>query len=218
MYSVEIYGRVRRAVYVEGMSERQVAREFGLARETVRKMLQYAVPPGYRRQQPAKRPKLDAWVGGIDQILEEDRSRPRKQPHTAKRIHERLRAEHGFSGGYTIVKDYVRLRKVNQREMFVPLVHPAGDAQADFGEALVVIGGAERKAHYLAIDLPQSDDCFVMAFPAETTEAFVEGPNQAVAYFGGVPASILSDTTNLAVTRLLADSTMKKPPPVSAMH
>jgi transposase len=70
MYSVEIYGRVRRAVYVEGMSERQVAREFGLARETVRKMLQYAVPPGYRRQQPAKRPKLDAWVGVIDQILQ----------------------------------------------------------------------------------------------------------------------------------------------------
>lgn len=109
MYSVGIYGRVRRAVYVEGMSERQLAREFGLARETVRKMLQYAVPPGYRRQQPARRPKLDAWVGVIDQMLEEDRSRPRKQRHTAKRIHERLRAEHGFSGGYTIVKDYVRL-------------------------------------------------------------------------------------------------------------
>ena len=123
MYSVEIYGRVRRAVYVEGMSERQVAREFGLARETVRKMLQYAVPPGYRRQQPAKRPKLDAWVGVIDQILEEDRSRPRKQRHTAKRIHERLRAEHGFSGGYTIVKDYVRLRKVNQREMCRWCIH-----------------------------------------------------------------------------------------------
>src|SRR5216684_2374683 len=180
-----------------GMSERQVAREFGLARETVRKMLQYAVPPGYRRQQPAKRPKLDAWVGVIDQILEEDRSRPRKQRHTAKRIHERLRAEHGFSGGYTIVKDYVRLRKVNQREMFVPLVHPPGDAQAGCGEALVVIGGAERKAHYLAIDLPQSDDCFVMAFPAETTEAFVEGHNQAFAYFGECPAAFFTTTRSL---------------------
>src|SRR5260370_21278857 len=175
----EAYGRVRRAVYVEGMSERQVAREFGLARETVRKMLQYAVPPGYRRQQPAKRPKLDAWVGVIDQMLEEDRSRPRKQRHTAKRIHERLRAEHGFSGGYTIVKDYGRLRKVNQREMFVPLVHPAGDAQADFGEALGVMGGAERKAHYLSILLPPSDDCVAMAFSAEPPEQCVAGPNPA---------------------------------------
>src|SRR5258708_11513886 len=154
MYSVEIYGRVRRAVYVEGMSERQVAREFGLARETVRKMLQYAVPPGYRRQQPAKRPKLDAWVGVIDQILEEDRSRPRKQRHTAKRIHERLRAEHGFSGGYTIVKDYVRLRKVNQREMFVSLVHPPGDAQAASAQPLLLIAEPDPKAHNLTIHLP----------------------------------------------------------------
>ena len=174
MYTVEIYARVRRSVYVEGKSERQVAREYGLARETVRKMLQYAVPPGYRRQQPAKRPKLDPWVGVIDAILEEDRTRPRKQRHTAKRIHERLRDEHGFSGGYTIVKDYVRLRERSQREMFVPLVHPPGEAQADFGEALAVIGGEKRKVHYLAIDLPQSDDCFVMAFPAKTTEAFLE--------------------------------------------
>ena len=172
---MELYVRVRREVQVEGKSERQVAREYGLARETVRKMMQYAAPPGYRRQEPAKRPKLDPWVGVIDQILEEDRERPRKQRHTAKRIHERLREGHGFSGGYTIVKDYVRLRKVRQREMFVPLVHPPGDAQADFGEALAVIGGEERKAHYLVIDLPQSDDCFVMAFPAETTEAFLEG-------------------------------------------
>ena len=78
MYTVEIYARVRRAVYVEGMSERRVAREFGLARETVRKMMKYPAPPGYRRQQPAKRPKLDPWVGVIDQILEEDRTRPRK--------------------------------------------------------------------------------------------------------------------------------------------
>ena len=144
MYTVELYARVRRAVQVEGKSERQVAREYGLARETVRKMLQSSIPPGYRRQQPAKRPKLDPWVGVIDVILQEDRERPRKQRHTAKRIHERLREEHGFGGGYTIVKDYVRLRELRQREMFVPLQHPPGDAQADFGEALAVIDGEER--------------------------------------------------------------------------
>jgi len=207
---VELYARVRRAVQVDGKSEREVAREYGLARETVRKMLQYSIPPGYRRQQPAKRPKLDPWVGVIDAILEEDREQPRKQRHTAKRIYQRLREEHGFSGGYTIVKDYVRLRKLQQREMFVPLVHPPGDAQADFGEALVVIGGQQRKAHYLAMDLPQSDDCFVMAFPAETTEAFLEGHNQALLYFGGVPRTILYDNTKLAVAQILGDGTRKK--------
>jgi transposase len=207
---VELYARVRRAVAVDKMSEREAARQFGLARETVRKMLRYSVPPGYRRQQPARRPKLDAWVGAIDQILEHDKTESKKQRHTAKRIFERLRDEHSYTGGYTIVKDYVRLRKLSQREMFVPLEHPPGDAQADFGEAMVVIGGVECKAHYLAMDLPQSDDSFVMAFPAETTEAFLEGHNHAFAYFGGVPRTILYDNTKLAVARILGDGTRMK--------
>jgi transposase len=210
VYTVELYARVRRAVVVDKMSEREAARQFGLARETVRKMLRYSAPPGYRRQQPARRPKLDAWVGTIDQILQDDETRGKKQRHTAKRIFERLRDEHSYAGGYTIVKDYVRLRKLRQREMFVPLEHPPGDAQADFGEAQVVIGGVERKAHYLAVDLPQSDDCFVMAFPAETTEAFLEGHNHAFAYFGGVPRTILYDNTKLAVARILGDGTRTK--------
>src|SRR5271169_6900119 len=132
MFQVEIYGRVRRAVRVEGRSQRAVAREFGLSRETVRKMLQYAVPPGYQRQQPIKRPKLGPWLGAIDAILEEDKQRPAKQRHTAKRIFDRLRAEYGFTGGYTIVKDYVRLHQQRRQEMFVPLAHAPATAQADF--------------------------------------------------------------------------------------
>ena len=147
-------------------------------------MLRYAVPPGYQRQQAVKRPKLGPWVGVIDAILEEDKSTPPKQRHTAKRIFERLREEHGFTGGYTIVKDYVHTAKLRSREMFVPLTHAPGEAQADFGEALVVMAGVEQKAHFLAMDLPHSDDCFVVAFPAETTEAFLEGHVRAFAYFG----------------------------------
>ena len=207
---MEIYGRIRRAVLVEGKSERAVAREFGVARETVRKMLRYAVPPGYRRKEPPKRPKLGPWLGVIDAILEDDKNHPKKQRHTAKRIFERLRAEHAYTGGYTIVKDYVRAATLRCREMFVPLTHAAGTAQADFGEALVLVGGEERKAHYFAIDLPHSDDCFVRAFPAETTEAFLEGHVQAFAYFGGVPTTILYDNTKLAVARILGDGTRQK--------
>ena len=200
---MEIYGRVRRAVRVEGRSQRAVAREFGLSRETVRKMLQFAVPPGYQRQQPIRRPKLGPWLGVIDAILDDDKQRPVKQRHTAKRIFERLREEHGFTGGYTIVKDYVRSAELHSREMFIPLTHAPGEAQADFGEALVVIAGVEQKAHYLAMDLPHSDDCFVMAFPAETTEAFLEGHVRAFAYFGAVPTRILYDNTKIAVAKIL---------------
>ena len=172
---MELYAAVRRSVYVEGLSERAAARRFGLARETVRKMLRYRRPPGYRRAQPVRRPKLDAFTGIIDQILREDQSRPKKQRHTAKRIGERLRAEYGFTGGDTIVKAYVRAQRLGGQEMFVPLAHPPGDAQADFAEALVVIAGVECKAHDLVVDLPHSDDGFVQAFPAETTEAFCDG-------------------------------------------
>jgi transposase len=96
MFKVELYGRVRRAVLVDGMSQRTAAREFGISRKSVRKMVAFSVPPGYRRDQPVKRPKLDAWVGVIDAILEDDKQRPAKQRHTAKRVWERLREEHQF--------------------------------------------------------------------------------------------------------------------------
>jgi hypothetical protein len=75
------------------------------------------------------------------------------------------------------VKDYVRSAELHSREMFIPLTHAPGEAQVDFGEALVVIAGVEQKTHYLAMDLPHSDDCFVAAFPAETTEAFLVSNN-----------------------------------------
>ena len=93
---MKLYVRVRRACMVEGMSTREAARVFGLHQDTVRKMLEYSVPPGYRRQSPPRRPKLDPYHGVIDRILEEDRRLPRKQRHTAKRIYERLSAEHGL--------------------------------------------------------------------------------------------------------------------------
>ena len=207
---MELYAAVRRSVYVEGLSERAAARRFGLARETVRKMLRYRRPPGYRRAQPVRRPKLDAFTGVIDQILREDQARPKKQRHTAKRIGERLRAEYGFTGGDTIIKAYVREQRLSTQEMFVPLAHPPGDAQADFGEALVVIAGVECKAHYLVVDLPHSDDGFVQAFPAETTEAFCAGHNAAFRYFGGVPRRIVYDNTKLAVARILGDGTRQR--------
>ena len=171
MYRVEMYARVRRACRVEGMSTREASRVFGLDRKTVRKMLSFSVPPGYRRGKPPRRPKLGPFTGIIDRILEDDRTSHHKQRHTAKRIFDRLRDEYGFTGGYTIVKDYVRERRLRSREMFVPLVHSPGHAQADFGEAMAVIGGVARKVHFLAFDLPHSDACFVKAYPAETPSA-----------------------------------------------
>ena len=201
---------VARACMVEGMSVREASRVFGLHRDTVRKMLEYSVPPGYRRESPPRKPKLEAFTGVIDAILEGDTRVPRKQRHTAKRIFERLRDEYGFTGQYTIVKDYVRGHRRRSQEMFVPLSHAPGHAQCDFGEALAVIGGVERKIHYLVMDLPHSDGCFVKAYPAETTEAFLDGHVAAFAFLGGVPQSILYDNTKLAVARILGDGRRKR--------
>jgi len=87
----------------------------------------------------------------------------------------------------------------------VPLRHDAGHAQADFGEAIAVIGGVEQKIHFFAMDLPHSDAGFVQAYPAETTEAFCDAHNAAFGFFGGVPRSVLYDNTKLAVARILGD-------------
>src|SRR6202521_2832781 len=205
MKRVELYAQVRRAVYVERISQREAARRFGIDPRTVAKMLAFSAPPGYRRSRPPARPKLDPFVGIIDRILEEDKGQPAKQQHTAKRIFERLRAEHGYDGGVSIVRGYVHEHRQRRREMFVPLRHDPGHAQADFGEALAVIGGVERKIHFFAMDLPHSDGCLVQAYPAESSEAFCEGHNVSFEFFGGVPCSILYDNTKLAVASILGD-------------
>ena len=192
------------------MSERGAARHFGISRESVKKMLSFSAPPGYRRTASIKRPKLDGFSAIIDQWLREDLGRLKKQRHTAKRVFERLRGEHGFSGGYTIVKDYVREHGRRSREMFVPLHHPPGHAQADFGEALVEIGGVEQKAHFFALDLPHSDACYIRAYPAATAEAWMDGHVHAFAFFDRVPQSILYDNDKCLVARILPDGVRKR--------
>ena len=161
MYGVDLYGRVRLAVLGQGLSQREAARRFGIDRGTVRKMLGHSVPPGYRRGEARHRPKLAAHIGFIDQILADDLDTPKKQRHTIQRIYDRLREERGFDGGYTTVRDYVHPRRLTMREAFVPLAHPAGHAQADFGEAWAVVGGTQRKVHFLVMSLPHRDAIFV---------------------------------------------------------
>jgi len=214
---VDLYLKVRHAHFEEGLSGRQISRDFGISRDSVANMLTYSEPPGYRRTAPIKRPKLDPYTDQIDSWLAEDKTRPRKQRHTAKRIFERLRDECGFDGGYTIVKDYVRSKKRGSREMFVPLSHPPGHGQADFGEALVVIGGIEQKAYFFAFDLPHSDACYIRAYPAANTEAWLDGHVHAFTFFGAVPRSILYDNDRCLVAKIQADGTRNRTQRFSAM-
>ena len=133
----------------------------GIDPRTVNKMMKFSVPPGYKRKKPPAKPKLDPFIAVIDRIVRDDKSQPKKQQHTAKRIFERLHDEYGFTGGITM---YVAGWRQRTQEMFVPLVHPPGHAQEDFGEAIGIIGGVERKIHFFAFDLPHSDACYVVGY------------------------------------------------------
>src|SRR6266571_3692434 len=148
---------IRRRVLVEGASKRSICREYGIAFETLQKILRHAEPPGYRLILPRAKTKLGPYLPVISAILLADRDAPPKQRHTAKRIFERLRDEHGYRGGITQVKEAVARYRRHHAEVFVPLSHPPGEAQFDFGFATVKIAGIERKAACAVMCLPYSD-------------------------------------------------------------
>ena len=205
MKRVELYQKVRHAVIIDGMSRRSAARYFGINRKTVDKMLVFPTPPEHGRIGVTYSRKLAGFTEIIDQILADDRSVHAKQRHTGLRLFERLRDEHGFTGGITIVRDYVAGAKLRSREVFIPLSHKPGHAQVDFGEADGIIDGKLTRFHYFCMDLPHSDAPFFKAYPAEVAEAFCEGHVAAFAFFGGIPRSILYDNTKLAVAQILGD-------------
>ena len=124
----------------EESSKREILRREGIGWDTLKKILRHPEPPGYRLKEPRPKPRIGPYLERIAQIIEEDKTLPKKQRHTAKRIYDRIR-EMGYEGGYTQVKDAVReLIRVKQ-EVFMPLIHRPGEAQVDFGYALAKVSG-----------------------------------------------------------------------------
>lgn len=200
---MEQWSEVRREVLAGKLSKRAACKKYALHWDTLKKILEHAEPPGYRRQEPRKKPVLGPFVALIHKILEADKQAPPKQRHTAKRIFERLRAEHGYTGGRTVVQEEVRRWRKRQAEVFMPLVHRPGEAQADFGQAVVVYRGQERTVAMFVLSLPFSDALFCQIFPRECTETFQEGHRRAFEFFGGVPTRITYDNSRIAVTKVI---------------
>ncbi len=200
---METWTEIRRRVLTGEISKRQACREYGIHWQTLAKILRQTEPAPFRVRQPRRRPKLDPFLPIIHHILEADRSAPKKQRHTAERIYQRLRDEHGYTGGRTIVPNAVADWKRSQAEVFVPLAHPPGEAQVDFGEAQVVVAGEAVTASLFVLTLPHSDAFFVAAFPAECTETFQEGHARAFDHLGGVPARISYDNSRIAVAAIV---------------
>ena len=198
---MEMWAEIRRRVLTGEISKRAACQEYQIHWQTLQKILSHSEPPGYRLSQP-RSSKLDEFVPIIHEILEGDRTAPRKQRHTAKRIFERLRDEHDYDGGETIVKDAVRRWKQTHREVFLPLSHPPGEAQVDFGFAQVIVDGEPIKVALFVMTVPYSDALFVQAFPRECTEVFLEGHKRAFEFFGGVPTRISYDNSKIAVAKI----------------
>jgi transposase len=199
---------IRRKVLVEKASKRSILRDYGIGHQALAKILANAEPPGYQMAEARRRPVLGPFLGIIDEILIADKEAPPKQRHTAKRIFERLRAEYGYTGCYSQVQTAVKSAKQYSKEAFVPLSHPPGHAQFDFGEAVVEIDGVRRKAALGVITLPYSDTYFLSAYPRECTETFQAAHVAGFEFFGGVPVRTSYDNTTIAVSKVMGRDRM----------
>ncbi len=199
---MEKWVEIRRQVLTGELSKRGACAKYGLPWRTLVRVLEHEEPVGYQMQKPRPKRKLEKFLPIIHEILKQDQQSPKKQRHTATRIFERLRDEHEYEGGLTIVKDAVRIWKQRQAEAFVPLVHRPGEAQVDFGEAQVKLCGERVKVAMFVMTLPHSDAIFCQVFPKECTEAFQEGHKRAFEFFGGVPRRISYDNSKIAVAKI----------------
>jgi transposase len=199
---MEKWVEIRRKVLANETSKRAICREYGIHWDTLQRILRYAEPPKYEQKRPRKKPKIGEFVPIIHEILKSDQEVHRKQRHTAKRIFERLQAEYEYEGGYTGVKEAVRAWRQEHKEVFLPLSHPPGEGQVDFGEADVTLRGETTRVALFVMTLPFSDAIFCQVFPRECTEAFLEGHKRAFEFFDGVPRRISYDNSKIAVAKI----------------
>jgi transposase len=205
---VEQFEQIRRDHEREGLSIRALAERHGVHRRAVRQALASPVPPARRTPQGRPAPKLGEYRAVIDEWLLADREAPRKQRHTAKRIHQRLVDEHGAQVAEVTVRQYVRARKRQLgwpvADVFVPQHHePGAAAEVDWGEAEVDLAGERVTVHLFVMRASFSGVVFCQASPVETQQAFLELHVQALEWFGGVFATVRYDNLKSAVKQVL---------------
>jgi len=204
---VELFECIRRDYHIHGKSKRQIARERGIHRRMVRQALNSAIPPPRQSVERARTVLTDALRSVVDRWLKADREAPRKQRHTARQIFNRLQSEHDYSGAESTVRSYVgeRRRELGLgREVHVVQCHqPGEEAEVDWYEAVVDMGGEERKVQIFQMRACCSGREFHLAFPRQTQQAFLEGFVAAFEYFGGVFHTVRLDNLKSAAKKIL---------------
>jgi transposase len=193
---MEQWIQIRQRVLREGVSKRQILRGTGMHWTTLEKIFQHPIPPGYCRTKP-RASKIDPFRGRIQQMLTDGKHGHRRQYYTAKKIWQILQQE-GFTGGYTIVKETVRQIKRTSKEVFMPPKHPPGEAQVDFGHALVKMAGILRKICFFVMALPYSDVFFLLR-PMTGTEIFGMAMFRHFAFLVGcIDGSVMTTARSLS--------------------
>ena len=206
MKSMYVQEAVRKAKLRDGKSNRQIARDLGISRNTVRKfLLKKAIEPvAYQRRQSIQKPITGEFIPLIEAWLKEDEHAPVKQRHTAKRIYDRLKEGHGYMGSERRIREIVAELRKKCRDVFLPLAFEPGEmAQVDWCEVWVWMDGVFRKVYIFVMTLNYSGAIYIEAFDSMVQEAFFQGHANAFLFFGGVPVTLTYDNLKAAVQKIL---------------
>lgn len=211
MTSMDQIHRIRDLYFGQDKSLTEIARIEKLDWRTVRKYVDMEDfnEPSPSPDEEKHSSKLDLYKPIIDKWLMEDKKAPRKQRHTAKRIHKRLKEEvDGYACSYRLVAAYVAGKKqelrLKKQEGYLPLEHHPGEAQSDFGYAdFYENGRLHHESKYLVLSFPYSNGAYLQLNYGENMECLLEGLVAMFEYIGGVPTEIWFDNTRTIVTDII---------------
>ena len=212
MYTMDQIHHIRQLYYEQGLSVTEVAKIVGCNWRTAQKyidMEDFSPPVPVPQEEVTRESKLDPYKPLIDSWLADDKNAPRKQRHTALKIHKRLKDEaEGYNCSYRLIANYVKAKKrelnLGKQENYIPLIHRPGEAQADFGTADFVENGhyyKERK--YLVLSFPYSNGGYLRLNYGENLECLLEGLQAMFEYIGGVPTEIWFDNASSVVSQII---------------
>jgi len=207
MLTVDQYSYIRTAYRVYGKKIKQIARETGHSKNTIKKVLRGEYS-GYKPRIMQPYPILGPYINLIDQWLKDDKQRPKKQRHTAVRVFNRLKQEHDFQGAETTVRRYVREAKlrlgVGAPQVFIPSDPQAGiEAEVDWGRCIAILGGIETWLKFFCMRSKFSGKHFVRCYPCERQQALFDGHIRGFSFFDGVFPILIYDNLTTAVQKIL---------------